>query len=99
MKRDNDYYLDRLKRDGFDELLKRIRAGKISVYAASIEAGFRRRKSTETRANQVTYHWKRAGAADRERFVVDNFRSLRIIMLDLTKKLKASKEKVDSPSE
>ena len=99
MKRDNAYYLDRLKREGRDDLVTRINSAEITVYAACIEAGLRRSKSTETRADQLTYHWKRASAYDRRRFVAANLKSLGPIVGNLVKTLRASKEKVDSPSE
>ena len=99
MKRDNAYLLHRLQRDGRDDLITRINSGEISVYAACVQAGLRRSKSTETRAEQLTYHWKRANAADRRRFVVDNFGSLAPIVNNLVKEIRASKEKMGSPSE
>jgi hypothetical protein len=40
------YSLRRLKSNGRDDLLEKVKAGKISVYAASIEAGFTKRKIT-----------------------------------------------------
>jgi hypothetical protein len=38
-----DYILDRLHRDGRNDLLARIQAGELSPHAAAIEAGFRHR--------------------------------------------------------
>ena len=99
MKRDNSYLLDRLNREGRGDLITRINAGEITVFAASVQAGLRRRKNTETRAEQLTYHWKRANAADRRRFVVDNFGSLAPIVNNLVKEIRTSKEKMGSPSE
>jgi hypothetical protein len=38
-----EYLLDRLKRDGFDELVEAIEGGELSTYAAAVEVGYRKR--------------------------------------------------------
>ena len=99
MNRDNAYYIERLKREGRDDLVARIRSREISVYAACVKAGLRRIKTTESRAEQLSYHWQRASAPERRRFVAENLKSLGPIVGILVKKLMASQEKVESPSE
>ena len=99
MKRDNAYYIERLAREGRTDLVARIRSTEITVYAACIEAGLRRSKGTESRADQLSYHWQRASAPERRRFVLENLKSLGPIVAMLIKKVMASKEKMESPSE
>jgi len=67
-KRDNDYWMKRLKKDGHDRLLARILSGEITVYRATQLAGYRK-KQPPTLAGKLSFHWKRASAEERKRFV------------------------------
>src|SRR5690349_10569556 len=66
--RDNSYWIDRLNKDGHSKLLDRVRAGEISVYKATQLAGYRR-SGPRSPAAILSYHWKRASAEERKRFV------------------------------
>lgn len=93
-KRDNSYWLERLERDGRDDLLTMINDGDISVYRATVAAGYRKKRTAPSRAEQLDYHWKRASRRDKEVFVARNYDSLKPFMkmaFDLLKKAKAQK--------
>lgn len=75
-KRDNGYYLERLKNAGREDLLAAIKAGEMSVYKATTVAGLRKKRSVPSRADQISYHYSRATLAEKRRFILDNWSSL-----------------------
>ena len=92
-KRDNSYWLARLQKDGHSNLLAQIKAGQLTVYKATQEAGYRA-KGPRSPAAKLSHHWKRADHAERKRFVMahlmDVNRVLREVGEDI-KKIKAKK--------
>jgi hypothetical protein len=64
----NDYWMDRLKKDGHFDVIKRIEAKEITMYKARGLVGYRKIKPTSV-AGKLSYHWKRASADERRRFV------------------------------
>ena len=72
----NEDYLRRLKQDGRDDLLEKIEAGELSIYAAALIMGYRKRRTAPSRADQITYHWTRASAAEKKLFLKRNFQSV-----------------------
>ncbi len=66
--RNNDYWIQRLEKDGQSELLAQIQSGKISVYKATQLAGYRK-KGLRSPAAILSYHWKRASIEERKRFI------------------------------
>lgn len=91
--RDSAYTLDRLRKLGRTDLLEKIAAKEMSVYAASIEAGFRKRKSDPSRAAQLTYHWSRADKRNRERFMIDHFQEIDELRKELVARVRAKAKK------
>lgn len=91
--RDNAYILDRLDKLGRADLLAKIAGKEMSVYAASIEAGFRRRKSDGSKSSHLSYHWSRAGKRDRERFLADNFEEIDVLRKELVQRVLDNREK------
>jgi len=83
MKRDNTYYMTRLKRAGRDDLLEQVYDGKMSVYKATIEAGIRKKRSASSRSSQLSYHWSRADKRQRTRFMIDNFEAIDLLRKEL----------------
>ncbi|WP_127610930.1 hypothetical protein [Croceicoccus ponticola] len=67
-KRDNEYWRARLGKDGHADLLARVEADEISVYKAAQIAGYRA-KGPRSVSGKLSYHWKRASADERKRFV------------------------------
>jgi hypothetical protein len=47
-----EYLLDRLKRDGFDELVAAIEGRELSTYAAAVEVGYRKRPEPTGRGSE-----------------------------------------------
>jgi hypothetical protein len=47
-----EYLLDRLRRDGFDELVAAIEGRELSVYAAAVSAGYRKRPEPTGRGSE-----------------------------------------------
>jgi len=72
----NEDYLRRLKQDGRDDLLEQIEAGELSIYAAALIMGYRKRRTAPSRADQITYHWTRASSAEKKLFLKRNFQSV-----------------------
>jgi hypothetical protein len=85
-KRDNAYYAARLKKDGYKELLEKVELGKLSMYKAAQEAGYRS-KQPPSPAEKLSYHWKRASYAERFKFVLLNLKSVSSIGRDVTDEL------------
>lgn len=83
MKRDNSYILDRLKKDGRSDLLEMIESGTITVYRASVAAGYRKKKDAPSRADQIGYHYTRAAFAEKRRFIIENWSSVTSIVQKL----------------
>lgn len=90
--RDNDYWLQRMKKDGHAGLLERITAGEITVYRATQIAGYRA-KGPRTPAGKLSYHWKRASAAERMRFAAAHALEIDRVLKELGRELKALKAK------
>lgn len=97
-KRDNSYWLRRLKQDGRDDLLKMVEDGDITVYRATLAAGYRKKRSESSRADQISYHYSRASLAEKRRFIIDNWSSVTRIGADLAKR-KRDQEEAQKPSE
>jgi len=92
-KRDNIYWLRRLEKDGHNDLLAQIEAGKITVYKATQEAGYRK-KGPKTPAAKLSYHWTRADHAERKRFIAAHAKDVNRVLREWgedMKKLKAQK--------
>jgi len=70
-KRDNVYWANRLEKDGHTGLLARVQAGEITMYKATQLAGYRV-TGPRTPAAKLSYHWKRASAEERKRFVMQH---------------------------
>lgn len=81
-KRDNSYWLRRLEKDGHSALLKDVEAGKITVYRATQQAGYRR-SGPKKPAALLSYHWSRACHAERKRFVVAHLKDLNRVMREV----------------
>lgn len=64
----------------------------MSVYAAAIEAGYRKRKPVSSRAQQISYHWTRADIHEKRRFLIENWKSLAPLVGDLTRRALAKSE-------
>ncbi|QPC99738.1 hypothetical protein [Qipengyuania soli] len=95
-KRDNDYYLKRLKKDGHDDMLEQIEAGQIKVYEATKRAGYRKTGPRDP-ALVLSYHWKRASHEDRKRFVLANAREVNRVLKEIARE--ARERKAKKPSE
>lgn len=91
MKRDNEYYLQRLRREGRGDLVEQINSGEISVYKAAIDTGLRRRSKAPSRSEQLRYHWSRASAFERRRFVIENIRSLGPLVATIAQAIRAQR--------
>ncbi|NTZ42141.1 hypothetical protein G7A66_03335 [Altererythrobacter sp. SALINAS58] len=92
IKRDNSYWLHRLGRDGRDDLLKMIDDGDITVYRASLAAGYRKKRAATSRADQISYHYSRADLAEKRRFIIENWESVARIVTALVKQKRESEE-------
>ena len=91
--RGNPYILNRLDKLGRADLLAKIAAKEMSVYAAAIEARLRRRKSERSKSAQLSYHWSRASKSERERFMVDNFKEIDLLRKELVQRVREKLEK------
>lgn len=67
-KRDNEYWAGRLEKDGHGEILARVQSGEIKMYRARQLAGYLAEKP-KSEAARLSFHWKRASAEERKRFV------------------------------
>lgn len=67
-KRDNAYWAQRLEKDGHREILARLDSGEIKMHTATQLAGYRK-GTPSSAAAKLSYHWKRASASERIRFV------------------------------
>ena len=96
IKRDNSYWRGRLEKDGHVDLLAKIEAGKMTVYKATQEAGFRK-KGPKSVAAKLSYHWGRADHAERKRFVMAHLKDVNRVLREVGDDIK--KMKAQKPSE
>lgn len=97
-RRNNAYWLHRLEQDGRDDLLQMIKAGEITVYRATMDAGLRKKREAASRADRISYHYSRASLAEKRRFIIENWASVARIVGDLAKKQRAH-DAAQNPSE
>jgi hypothetical protein len=97
-KRDNAYWLHRLEKDGHGDLLVRVEAGELSVFKATQLAGYRD-KARSSPADNLAYHWKRASAAERRRFVLAHLKDVNRVIHEVRNELVAAKEQKSRESE
>ena len=90
VKRDNSYWLGRLRKDGHSELLSQIEAGELTVYKATQEAGYRA-KGPRTPAAKLSHHWKRADHAERKRFVMAHLKDVNRVLREVGDDIKKTK--------
>jgi hypothetical protein len=95
-KRDNTYWLQRLEKDGHNVLLGQIEAGEITVYKATLRAGYRKTGPT-TPAAKLSYHWGRGDHAERKRFVMAHLKDVNRVLREVGEDIK--KMKAQKPSE
>lgn len=91
-KRDNNYWSERLAKGGHGELLARVQSGEITMYSATQLAGYRK-KGPRTPAAKLSYHWTRASADERKRFVAAHLLELNRVLRETGEELKAMKAK------
>ena len=94
----NEDYLRRLKQDGRTDLIEQIEQGEITVYAAALKMGYRKKRGAQPRADHITYHYSRATLGEKRRFIVDNWSSVAHIVGDLAKR-KRDSEKAQKTTE
>ena len=97
-KRNNSYWLRRLEQDGRGDLLQMIQAGDITVYRATMAAGLRKKRTAESRADQISYHYARASLTEKRRFIIDNWSSVARIVGPLVKQ-QLAREEAQKPRE
>lgn len=85
-KRDNEYWLQRLEKDGYKTLLEQVRAGQVTVYRATQLAGYRPKEKSATSA-KLSHHWKRASAEERKRFVIAHLKDINRVMHEVRDEL------------
>ncbi|MEP3420099.1 MAG: hypothetical protein ABJN35_00030 [Erythrobacter sp.] len=88
----NSDYLRRLKSDGRQDLIDKIEHGEISVYAAAVFMGYRKKRSSQSRAEQISYHYSRASLTEKRRFIQDNWQSVAAIVSQMNKVIRENKE-------
>lgn len=91
-KRDNEYWLQRLEKDGHKPLLEQVKAGQVTVYRATQLAGYRPKEKSATSA-KLCHHWKRASAEERKHFVIAHLKDLNRVMHDVRNTLLEAKAK------
>lgn len=96
IKRDNSYWLGRLKKDGYVELLAQIEANEITVYKATQKAGYRK-KGPRSATAKLSYHWQRASHEDRKRFIAAHLKDVNRVLREVGDDIK--KMKAQKPSE
>lgn len=74
-KRDNAYFRKRLLQDSHDKLVQQVDAGEISMYDATIKAGYRKKQKKQGLA-LIEREWVKLSRGDRERFVRRNLREM-----------------------
>lgn len=95
-KRNNKYWMGRLRKDGHADLLAQFESGDVSMYKARQLAGYLREKAS-TPADKLSYHWKRADILQREKFVWENREAIARTVRDL--QVRDKKVKAQKPSE
>lgn len=91
-KRDNAYWAKRLEKDGHGEILARVQSDGITMYQARGLAGYRK-IGPETPAAKLSYHWTRASAAERKRFVTVHLLDVNRVLKEVAAGLKAVRDK------
>jgi hypothetical protein len=94
--RNNAYWTNRLKKDGHEALLDRVQAGDITVYKATQLAGYRK-PGPRTPAAKLSYHWQRASAEERKRFIRHHLVEINRVGKEALAEIRA--EKAQKPSE
>lgn len=97
-KRDNGYWLRRLKKNGRGDLIERIEAGAITVYQATQIAGYRQ-KGVRSPAAKLSYHWQRASAEERLRFIAAHPLEINSFLKQFVEQRKALKAKNSTDEE
>ncbi len=95
-KRDNAYWADRLEKDGHRELLARAQSGEITIYKATQLAGYRK-NGPRSPAAKLSYHWKRASADERKRFVAAHLLELNRVLRETGQELQKLKAQKTTP--
>ncbi|WP_057883656.1 hypothetical protein [Tsuneonella troitsensis] len=88
--RNNTYWTKRLKKDGHDTLLDRVQLGEITVYKATQLAGYRK-SGPRSPAAKLSYHWTRASAEERKRFVLAHLKDVNRAVREVADDLRALK--------
>lgn len=96
--RDNTYWMERLKKDGRGDLLEQIQAGDLTVYKATQIAGYRS-KGARSPAAKLSYHWKRASAEERLKFIAAHPFDIDRVLKEFAAKRMAMKEAKSKESE
>ena len=92
-KRDNAYWRKRLRKDGHEKLLAQIEDGEMTVYRATVRAGYRKRPSDL--GDRLSHHWRRADHSERKRFVLSNLKDVNRVLREVGEDLKKAKAKQD----
>lgn len=74
-KRDNNYFRKRLLKDSQDKLVQQVDAGEISMYEATIKAGYRKTAKKQG-LDLLESEWAKLSRSDRQKFVARNLREL-----------------------
>jgi len=88
----NQDYLRRLKQDGRSDLIEQIERGEMTVYAAALKMGYRKKRDAKSRSDQISYHYSRASLAEKRRFIVDNWSSVTAIGAQIRREIEAKQE-------
>lgn len=94
--RNNVYWTSRFEKDGHGDLLDRVRSGEISVYKATQLAGYRK-SGPRPPAAKLSYHWTRASAEERKRFVTAHIKDVNRVLHEIRDEVQA--RKAQKPSE
>lgn len=70
--RDNTYYEKRLKKESRTDLLARVSSGEISMYRATVLAGYRK-KTARDNAEALSRRWHRLNRKERLMFVHEHY--------------------------
>jgi hypothetical protein len=89
-KRDNDYYRGRLKKSSREDLLAKVDSGQMSMHAACVAAGFRKKRSEPT-LEGFKRSWQLLSKNERWWFVASNFVEMNTLVRSVGEKLQAKK--------
>lgn len=89
-KRDNEYYRGRLKKSSRDDLLAKVDSGEITMHAACILAGLRKKHSEPT-LEGFKRSWQLLSKNDRLRFVASNLMEMNTLVRAVAEKIQANK--------